>query len=288
MSKIDPPKKPIGPVPPLKQQWRPKVTPRVTPSPEPKPDLVDPILEPSLLVSSLELHQNIPKVNVASLSKVTAAEVPPDSWAMLLREGKRIFTPPMPPIPLSTNPFSALSMECLNTVCGEKTLEVWGDTSLSAGEVSTPLESDLVVSGESEMEGCWDDETLWVEPLAVSYPVVEGSSGPVNQAEYQGGHDTVLSTPKGPQSTWALDQLKEFGLILGASFADFEDKIMELLVDIEASSGLGCEGAGSQYRKGDKSRMPRELHNLISGVNYAGGSSRRTSSTSGRALMLSQ
>ncbi len=117
---------------------------------------------------------------------------------------------------------------------------------------------------------------------------MEGSSEPVTQAEDQRGHDTVSSTLKGPQSTWVLEQLKEFGLILGASFVDFEDKIMELLIDIKASSGLKCKGAASQNRKGDKSCVPRELCNLISGVNYAGESLRRNSCTSVRALMLSQ
>jgi hypothetical protein len=38
----------------------------------------------------------------------------------------------------------------------------------------------------------------------------------------------------------------------------------------------------------EKSRVPRELRNLISNVNYDGGSTRRTTSASGRALMLSQ
>ena len=62
---------------------------------------------------------------------------------------------------------------------------------------------------------------------------------------------------------------------------------MELLIKIEASSGTGSKGGCSHSRKGDKFGVSRELRNLISGVNYARGSSRRTSSTSGRALLLS-
>ena len=71
-------------------------------------------------------------------------------------------------------------------------------------------------------------------------------------------------------------------------FNGFEDKIIELLINIEASSGSESKEGALHSRKGDKSCVPRELRNLISGVNYVGGSSRRNSTTSVRALMVIQ
>jgi hypothetical protein len=53
---------------------------------------------------------------------------------------------------------------------------------------------------------------------------------------------------------------------------------------------MGAEILGGSERStlATKSKVPRELRNLISNVNYEGGSSRRNTSTSGRPLMVSQ
>ena len=59
-------------------------------------------------------------------------------------------------------------------------------------------------------------------------------------------------------------------------------------MNIEASYSSGSKEGASHCRKGEKSRVPKELRNLISSVNYAGGSSRRNSTTSERALMVIQ
>ncbi len=83
--------------------------------------------------------------------------------------------------------------------------------------------------------------------------------------------------------------MKEFGEYLGASYEGFEDRVMTLLCEIEASTGVTrCNGEGSQQSiMVAKPRVHRELQNLISNVNYEGGGSRRGTSTSGRALLLS-
>ncbi len=168
---------------------------------------------------------------------------------------------------------------------GEQSVEVWDD---EVSESPLPPEwSDNVVGGELEEFGCWEDEALWVEPLAISFPAIEKNTVKSAQAGAKRAMDAVPVAIKEPQSDWVMEQLKEFGLVLGASFEGFEDKIMDLLVKIDASSGVGSKGGNSQSRKSDKSRVSRELRNLISGVNYAGGSSRRTTCTSGRALLLS-
>jgi hypothetical protein len=168
---------------------------------------------------------------------------------------------------------------------GEQSVEVWDD---EASESSLPLElSNNVVGGELGEDGSWDDEAIWVELLAISFPAVEESPDKLAQVGANGVTDVVPAALKEPKSNWVMEQLKEFGLILGVSFDGFEYKIMELLIKIEALLGTGSKGGCSYSRKGDKSGVSRELRNLISGVNYAGGSSRRTSSTSGRALLLS-
>ena len=83
--------------------------------------------------------------------------------------------------------------------------------------------------------------------------------------------------------------MKEFGEYLGASYEGFEDRVTRLLCEIEASMGITrCTGEGPpQAIVVAKPRVNRELRNLISNVNYEGGSSRRGTSTSGRALSLS-
>jgi hypothetical protein len=289
-------KHPSGPVPPIKKLWRPKASPVVTPSPLLESNGavdVDSTLETSsVLVSPSALTTIIPsEVNVASSSKSLTPEPSTDTWAMLLCEGKRLFVLPMslmPPIPLSTNPFFTLSSENLGleSAWSEKSVEFWADE--CAHTTSTLLDlSDLEVGGVLEEDGSWDNDAMWVEPLAVSYPVVEEGVEQVVQADDSGDHE-LLATLKGQQSEWVLEQLKEFGLILGASFNGFEDKIMELLINIEASSSSESKEGALHSRKGDKSRVPRELRNLISGVNYAGGSSGRNSTTSVRALMVIQ
>jgi hypothetical protein len=98
---------PGGPVQHKQKEWRPKAPVGAPPSPRPisiNLELVDPNLEHSFsVVPSIELTQNSPSLNV-----VTSPNIPETyTWEMLLREGKRIFTPsipPMPPIPLSVKP----------------------------------------------------------------------------------------------------------------------------------------------------------------------------------------
>ena len=187
------------------KEWRPKAPVGAPPSPRPisvNLELVDPNLEHSFsVVPSLELTQNSPSLNV-----VTSPNIPEThTWEMLLREGKRIFTPsipPMPPIPLSINPFHALLETCLETARGEQSVEVWDD---EASESSLPLElSNNVVGGELGEDGSWDDEAIWVELLAISFPVVEESPDKLAQVRANGVTDVVLAALKKPQSDWVM------------------------------------------------------------------------------------
>jgi hypothetical protein len=50
--------------------------------------------------------------------------------------------------------------------------------------------------------------------------------------------------------------MQEFGVVLGASYEGFEDKVLALLCAIEAESGITKNGEVSGT---EKSRVPREL-----------------------------
>uniref|UniRef100_A0A2N9H1T5 Reverse transcriptase domain-containing protein n=1 Tax=Fagus sylvatica TaxID=28930 RepID=A0A2N9H1T5_FAGSY len=147
--------------------------------------------------------------------------------------------------------------------------------SLGAVDLDPTLETSSVLGTPSVVTPTFppeDNDAMWVEPLTVNYSMVEEGVEQIVQADGSGVH-VLPATLKGQQSEWVSNQLKEFGLVLGASFNGFEDKIMELLMNIEASYSFGPKDGALHCRKGEKSRVPRELRNLISGVNYAGGAS---------------
>jgi hypothetical protein len=227
------------------------------------------------------------------------------SWALQLRQGQRIFVPELPPLPLSPNPFYALSSTVLemepreqNGIPATWALEEFEHTSSMAEapmeHTGTPatwaLESFERTSSMAESElhssTCgdgseWEEHADWVEPLAVEYPGLEATGVPEIQVDtVQPGNPKVIS---GPQSDWVTEKMQEFGVVLGASYEGFEDRVLALLCAIEAESRPMKSGVVSGK---EKPRVPRELRNLISNVNYEGGSTRRTTSVSGRALTL--
>jgi hypothetical protein len=127
--------------------------------------------------------------------KSTAIGVSTDSWAMLLREGTRLFVPPMPPLPLSPNPFYALSENsCLGPVLGSQSTAAWGDESFVASSVEEEC-TDLAVGGVLGEEGTWNEEAMWVEPLAVSYPALEENKEKLPQVDAPGVHVNSLEGP---------------------------------------------------------------------------------------------
>ena len=214
-------------------------------------------------------------------------------WAFQLRDGRRLVFPSIPMAPLSSNPFFALSSECLeagkppSTDMGANSVEEWTES----GELN--FDSSLELS-KYEQSGVvsWDEDALWVEPLAISLPEIEErpeEKGTLDNLENPTGDSQPPLPPKGPQSDWGLNKLKEFGEYLEASYDGFEDRVMKLLCEIEASTGVTrINGEGSkQHTLVAKPRVHRELRKLISNVNYEGGSSRRSTSTSGRAMILS-
>jgi hypothetical protein len=114
---------------------------------------------------------------------------------------------------------------------------------------------------------------LWIEPLAVSIPA-EGETGE------EEARDATFPRIKAPISKWVSGKMIEFGDFLGATYDGYEDQGMTLLSDIEASAGIHTTTMEA------KSKLSRELKNLISKINYEGGSSKRRTPNRGRALML--
>ena len=135
---------------------------------------------------------------------------------------------------------------------------------------------------DNPLTSTWEEEAVWVEPLAILAPMEEDVAG-----QQPDSAPKSSQTHPGMTSIWVSTMMKEVGECLGASYEGFEDKVIDLLCTIEASSALKSYGEIWQKSKsGPKARVHRELKNLISSVNYEGGSSKRNTSTSGRALSL--
>ncbi len=61
-------------------------------------------------------------------------------------------------------------------------MEVWVDESTHS--TSSPLDlSDPKVEGGLGEDGSWDNEAIWIEPLAVTYPTVEEGVEQIVQAD---------------------------------------------------------------------------------------------------------
>ena len=220
--------------------------------------------------------------DVASISSCSEIGENSDAtWALQLRDGQRLFVPHMPPLPLSPNPFYALSSSELGVEFVEK-LEQPEDSLALTKAIDAPEQASVVFSGDV---GEWGGQAEWVEPLAVEYLAVESPRVPEAKDSSWGEHKGVHEVLRGPHSEWVSEKMQEFGAVLGASYVGFEDRVLALLCAIEAELGISKLGVVSGK---EKSRVPCEVRNLISNVNYDGGSTKRTTSASARALTLSQ
>ena len=127
-------------------------------------------------------------------------------WALQLRDGRRLVVPSIPMAPLSSNPFFALSSECLavgkcfSTDLGGVSAEEWtesGELDIESSLQLSKYEQEGVVSDE---EG-WDEDAMWVEPLAISPPEVEvhiEEKDPVGTRENSTGDIQPPKSSKGP------------------------------------------------------------------------------------------
>jgi hypothetical protein len=273
-----PPSRPVS-----RQEWRLKVqpnkithqTPHLEISPETSTQAECSHSEPS--TSAVKAQETDDAVNTADEH---ANEV--GTWALQLRHGQRLFVPQLSPLPLTPNPFYALSSPnlCVEATAKKESSEVWAlDNSAHKHDLVTWEPSHSDIEGDTVD---WEDRADWVEPLAIAYPAEESNGGSKSHTITAEVGEPVAS---GSQSEWVMEKMQEFGVVLGASYVGFEDRVLALLREIEAESRMMKPGGASVK---EKSRVPRELRNLISNVNYDGDSTRRTTSASGRALMLSQ
>uniref|UniRef100_A0A2N9HYC0 Protein kinase domain-containing protein n=1 Tax=Fagus sylvatica TaxID=28930 RepID=A0A2N9HYC0_FAGSY len=230
---LKPVTKPVGPVsrPVSRQEWRPKIQPpqafhKTASGPEASTKASSSTFENS---SSLE---HIPDPVVA-LSTPEDSDDEAGTWVMQLRQGKRLFMPQPPPLPLSPNPFYALSTELFTE--SSETIEI-----PEIGTVENPAHTSSLIVPESTQiiggdDGVWDEQVEWVEPLAVAYPAVElNGESVVKEFSVQSEVPEVIP---GPQSDWVMEKMEEFGVVLGASYVGFEDRVLALLREIEAETG---------------------------------------------------
>uniref|UniRef100_A0A2N9GB44 Integrase catalytic domain-containing protein n=1 Tax=Fagus sylvatica TaxID=28930 RepID=A0A2N9GB44_FAGSY len=223
--------KPVGPVtrPVSRQEWRPKThSPQAFHKADSGPE-VSTKASSSTVESSSSL-ENIPDP-VAALPTPEDADDEEGMWVMQLRQGKRLFMPQPPPLPLSPNPFYALSTE-LFTESSEtiEIPEVWKVD--DPAHISSLIVSDQLIGGDDGVE---DEQVEWIEPLAVAYPAVEwNGETEVQEVSVQSEVPEVVS---GPQSDWVMEKMEEFGVVLGASYVGFEDRVLALLREIEAETG---------------------------------------------------
>jgi hypothetical protein len=91
-------------------------------------------------------------------------------------------------------------------------------------------------------------------------------------------------SPHPEVSTWALEKYEEFGAYLGASYEGYEAEVMNLLCAIDRSGRK--EDNGLTPKPATTKKGTRELKNLVSTINYEGGSSKRQTVNSGGSLLL--
>uniref|UniRef100_A0A2N9IB59 Uncharacterized protein n=1 Tax=Fagus sylvatica TaxID=28930 RepID=A0A2N9IB59_FAGSY len=251
-SLLKPVTKPVGPVsrPVSTQEWRPKIQPPQAlhkPASGPE-DSTKPSSSSAENSSSLK-HSSDP---VVALSTPEDSDDEAGTWVMQLRQGKRLFMPQPPPLPLSPNPFYALSTELFTEPSETIEIpEVW--------TVEDPAHtSSLIVQESTQNTGrddvVWDEQVEWVEPLMVAYPAVE-LNGESEGQDFSVQREDPEVIP-GPQSDWVMEKMEKFGVVLGASYVGFEDRVLALLREIEAATG-GSKPGGAPGKV--KSRVSREL-----------------------------
>jgi hypothetical protein len=95
-----------------------------------------------------------------------------------LQDGQRVALPSSGLVaPLSSNPFFALSLEFIDGV--KPPSLVLGESSfveyVSDGtESSSPLALEFQQGDKLQSTSTWEDDAIWVEPLAISVPMEEG------------------------------------------------------------------------------------------------------------------
>jgi hypothetical protein len=120
----------------------------------------------------------------------------------------------------------------------------------------------IVVIDGGEVVGSEELVPLMVEPLAVAGPQdMEHASGEVDKGSGRTPSERVLR------------RLRGVGKVLGASFEGYEQRVMDLLMDIEARHQQKKDELLSTRRSSGR-KYCRELKGLVSSINYEAKASR--------------
>uniref|UniRef100_A0A2N9HAP6 Reverse transcriptase zinc-binding domain-containing protein n=1 Tax=Fagus sylvatica TaxID=28930 RepID=A0A2N9HAP6_FAGSY len=247
--------------PVTRQEWRPKVqannithqTPQIVLSPETSTQAECSHSEPS--PSAVKARDTDDAVNN---DDEHANDV--GTSALQLRQGQRLFVPQMPPLPLTPNPFYALSSSDLCVEAPEKTesSEVWAlDNSAHKPALETWEPSNSAI--ERDVED-WEDRAEWFVPLAIAYPAEESNGVSKSQTITAEGGEPVAS---GSQSEWVTEKMQVLGVVLGASYVGFEDRVLALLREIEAESRMGKPGGPSVKEKSRETKLMSVTQGLV-------------------------
>jgi hypothetical protein len=143
--------------------------------------------------------------------------------------------------------------------------------------ISLVWEDPEVVGVGSELM-CWadDNDTLDVEPLAISEPEEKGLCA-VQAPE-------VVVSP----SDWVLGKSKRIGKVLGASYNGNEERINRLLMEIDGNRPQLSHETGRVNNLKDVRQGSRELKRLTCSINYDSDSAMYRGKSRERGLALSQ
>ena len=125
--------------------------------------------------------------------------------------------------------------------------------------VSSGAQSEApVVNDDCEVEGYGEMVPLMVEPLAIAIP----------QTMVHENGEEVQAVGRAP-SEKVLRKLKGVGKVLGSSFEGYEQRVLELLMDIEARHQQKHDEMISSRRPSSSGRKGcRELKGLVSSINF--------------------
>ena len=132
-------------------------------------------------------------------------------------------------------------------------------TENSLAIVSSGAQSEApVVNDDCEVEGNGEMVPLMVEPLAIAIP----------QSMVHESGEEVQAAGRAP-SEKVLRKLKGVGRVLGASFEGYEQRVLELSMDIEARHQQKHDEMISSHRPSSSGRKGcKELKGLVSSINY--------------------
>jgi hypothetical protein len=142
--------------------------------------------------------------------------------AMQLRDRRKLVVPRLGSRDLlGLNPFAVLATDDVDiSYCGGIS-DIDPPTCIDGSRFESDSSLVLLVS-EQQVElvgqGEWDEEVLWVEPLAITHPSEESSLdlGFSVEVALPASSSTVASLE--PCSDWVMDHLTGFGEFLGASY----------------------------------------------------------------------